>query len=99
LEDGVYVIVVHTIYATRDRWGSSTGTDERQYLTLSDEKGHGATCADGSHFESPRIKTLADLGHALAKFDAQPEERREAKERQDRLMIDFRERQAARAAR
>lgn len=99
LEDGVYVVVTHTVYSRKDRWGMHIDMQENLYVKLCDEKGHSAQCADGSTFDSPQIKTLADLGHALAKFDAQPEERREAKERQDRLMIDFRERQAARAAR
>jgi len=99
LEDNVYVKVTHTIHTRMDRWGGYSSMEENLYLTICDEKGDSAKCADDSAFDSPKIKTLADLGHALAKFDAQPEERRKAKERQDKAVAELRERQAARASR
>lgn len=76
LEEGVYVSVRNTRYHRQDRWGAYSKTEETCYLRITNAEGHSAKCADDSSFDSPRITTLAELGKALADFDAQPEKNR-----------------------
>lgn len=84
LEDNMYVQVVNTRYHRKDRLGAYFKTDELLYIRLVSADGMSAKCADGSSFDSPRITTLAELGRALAAYDAQPEKNREKAEKRAR---------------
>ena len=76
LEEGVYVAVTNTRHHRQDRFGVYSKTEEARYLKLVNKEGRYPACADDSHFQSPKITTLAELGKALADFDAQPEKNR-----------------------
>lgn len=84
LEEGVCVKVMHWIHNTTDRYGFVTGTETTRSLELCDREGLNLQATDGSSFYSPKFTTLAELGHALTKYDGQAADNKAERERRAR---------------
>ena len=87
LEEGVFVKVTNTRHYREDPWGAYSNTEEVRHLMIVTEGGGIAKCSDGSYFNSPKIRSLADLGRALADYDKQPEIRRAERERRNAVRL------------